>query len=381
MDGVPGRKSPAVTVHAGVSVGLATLLLILLGTSAAATRFAVEDIVIGRGSEQVHGIRLHNTATGELLTAITDVGGRVEELVLREPKTQQLRAVLLDHGGNASAIRANAHWQNQLLIPYANRIKDGRYRWNGSDYQLPVNEDKPPWRHNAIHGLLWNQTLAVAARAADDRMASVTLAFTFRDVVPGYPFALALRVTYTLSDAGLAVQINATNLDPHWPLPFYNGMHPYFRLHNVPVSQAYLVFDPCTSWVHMDVEDGNSNLNSTMIPTGRVSAVHAYNGSAPIGGSPTAPTYIDDEFKALRSCAGQRGFRTTLRDGDTDIVLWQDENYRFLQVFSGSMSLWGAPAVAIEPMSAACNAFNSGNGLHTIDGGETFSSTYGIQLE
>jgi aldose 1-epimerase len=38
-----------------------------------------------------------------------------------------------------------------LLAPWPNRIRDGRYRLNGTSYQVPVTE---PERGNALHGLV-----------------------------------------------------------------------------------------------------------------------------------------------------------------------------------------------------------------------------------
>ncbi len=33
-------------------------------------------------------------------------------------------------------------------------------------------------------------------------------------------------------------------------------------------------------------------------------------------------------------------------------MLWQDENYRFVQIFTGAMANFGINAIALEPMSA-----------------------------
>jgi len=41
--------------------------------------------------------------------------------------------------------------RGQVLIPWPNRLADGRYRFDGIDYQVPLTE---PEKHNAIHGLL-----------------------------------------------------------------------------------------------------------------------------------------------------------------------------------------------------------------------------------
>jgi aldose 1-epimerase len=39
--------------------------------------------------------------------------------------------------------------RGQPLIPWPNRVRDGRYRWGGAEHQLPLNE---PAKGNAIHG-------------------------------------------------------------------------------------------------------------------------------------------------------------------------------------------------------------------------------------
>ena len=55
---------------------------------------------------------------------------------------------LLD--GYAVEQRATAA-RGQTLIPWPNRLRDGRYRFDGEEHQLPLTE---PEKHNAIHGLV-----------------------------------------------------------------------------------------------------------------------------------------------------------------------------------------------------------------------------------
>ena len=51
--------------------------------------------------------------------------------------------------------------RGQSLIPWPNRLRDGRYSFDGEEHQLPLTE---PAKHNAIHGLVrWaNWSAAVA---------------------------------------------------------------------------------------------------------------------------------------------------------------------------------------------------------------------------
>jgi galactose mutarotase-like enzyme len=41
--------------------------------------------------------------------------------------------------------------RGQVLIPWPNRLQDGRYEFDGRRHQLPLNE---PEHRNAIHGLV-----------------------------------------------------------------------------------------------------------------------------------------------------------------------------------------------------------------------------------
>src|ERR1044071_7274242 len=52
----------------------------------------------------------------------------------------------------------------QILAPWPNRIRDGKYEFEGQSYQLPLTE---PARHNAIHGLTNWSRWTLAERSAD----------------------------------------------------------------------------------------------------------------------------------------------------------------------------------------------------------------------
>ena len=41
--------------------------------------------------------------------------------------------------------------RGQTLVPWPNRVKDGKWSWHGDDLQLALTE---PEQHNAIHGLV-----------------------------------------------------------------------------------------------------------------------------------------------------------------------------------------------------------------------------------
>jgi aldose 1-epimerase len=51
--------------------------------------------------------------------------------------------------------------RGQVLIPWPNRLQDGRYEFDGRRHQLPLNE---PEHRNAIHGLVRWATWTAAER-------------------------------------------------------------------------------------------------------------------------------------------------------------------------------------------------------------------------
>jgi len=88
------------------------------------------------------------------------------------------------------------------LIPWPNLLGDGRYRFDGTDYQVALTE---PDKQNAIHGLLRWQSWSVREHAANRLTMGVRL-----HPSPGYPFGLDVRIDYRLGRDGLTATTIAT---------------------------------------------------------------------------------------------------------------------------------------------------------------------------
>jgi aldose 1-epimerase len=64
------------------------------------------------------------------------------------------------------------------------------------------------------------------------------------------------------------------------------------------------------------------------------------------------------------------------------VEIWQDENCHWVQVFTTRKFPKGAAeglAVAIEPMTAPPNGFNSGEGVRWLEPDEHWSVTWGVR--
>src|SRR2546430_2559661 len=124
-----------------------------------------------------------------------------------------------------------SHGRGQVLVPWPNRLADGRYDFGGETLQLPLGE---PARRNAIHGLVrWSEWRLLEHAGSRVRMGHVLWPLT------GYPFTLALELEYDLSDAGLRVTMRAENVGRR-PAPYGAGMHPYVRAELGPIDGTTL---------------------------------------------------------------------------------------------------------------------------------------------
>jgi aldose 1-epimerase len=244
--------------------------------------------------------------------------------------------------------------RGQLLAPWPNRIEDGRYELDGRSHQLPIDE---PERWNAIHGLTRWSRWSLAERTAE-RVA-------FEHVLyprPGYPFSLALRAEYALSDEGLTVRTETTNVGPD-TAPYGVGSHPYLAVDHDLVDDVEL-----------------------RVPAASVLVANARG--IPVGSAPVADEGLD--FRAPRTIGPlelDHCFTDLERDGDGrarvevgTTTLWADESYPYLMVFTGD----GLPdverrSVAVEPMTCAPNAFRSGEGLVRLEPGQSHLGSWGIR--
>jgi aldose 1-epimerase len=244
--------------------------------------------------------------------------------------------------------------RGQLLVPWPNRIEDGSYEFGGRSHQLALNE---PARQNAIHGLVRWSNWSVADRAAD-RVA-------FEHVLypqPGYPFALELRVEYSLSEDGLAARTEATNAGSE-PAPYGAGWHPYLAVDQDVVDGVELRVPAAT--VLIADERGLPVASAAVADQGL-----DFREPRPIG-----PAKLDHCFTDVERDADGRA---EVRLGTT--TLWADESYPYLMVFTGDpLPDVARRSVAVEPMTCAPNAFRSGEGLVRLEPGESHAASWGIR--
>ena len=245
-----------------------------------------------------------------------------------------------------------------VLVPWPNRIPDGVWKLDGVPQQLDLTE---PDKHNAIHGLLRHAPYSVIERTDG----AVTLGAT---VYPqhGYPFLLETSVRHELTDDGMTVTHRITN-ESDQPAPVAIGTHPFFQIGDVPTDELTLTVHAGTRF------PVDERLN--------VSAEIAVDGGYDLrDGRKVADINLDDAFGDVKP-DNQVTAVLTAPDGRS-VALWQDENFPYVQIFTTRKFPRGTgfvTAIAMEPMTAPANAFNTGQSLKWLNPGETWQAAWGIR--
>ena len=248
------------------------------------------------------------------------------------------------------------------LLPWPNRLRDGRYEFMGTTYQTPITEVA---RQNAIHGLTRWLNWAGAQEAADRVVMGLVL-----HAQDGYPFTLSLSIDYQLSEHGLTVRTTATNAGDQ-PLPYGAGHHPYLTVGTERIDQAALRLP---ALLRLEVDD-------RQIPTGRLIQV-AGTESDFLELRPIGATRLDAAFTNLvadTDCLTRILMQSP--DGRRRLTLWMDQTYSYVMVFTGDTipdARRRRRGLAIEPMTCAPNAFQNGLGLIRLEPGQAVLTTWGI---
>ncbi len=246
-----------------------------------------------------------------------------------------------------------------VLVPWPNRIEDGRWRLNGEVQQLDLTE---PDRHNAIHGLLRNQPYRMVHRTES----SITLAATVF-AQHGYPFQLETSVRYELREDGLRTTHGVRNVS-RAPAPYAVGAHPYLTIGDVPAQELTLTVSATSRF---ETDDRLNPVREVPVE-GTEFDLHE--------GRRAGDLHLDTGFGGVHTVDGASAWLTA-PDGRR-VSLLQDDEWGYLQVFvnhafpkAGGQGL----AVALEPMTAPAGAFVSGKGVRWVEPGASWEGGWGIR--
>lgn len=297
---------------------------------------------------------LVNAATGEKASIIPEYGANVNSLILS--RNNRLHEIIYSDK-NTKELHANCCYRGAKLIPFPNRINNGKYKFQEKSYQLELNHEE---EKHAIHGFVYNQPFTVNNVVTESNFAKIDLEYDYNGDKKGYPFKLKVLVNYILCNEGFRVNTMIINVSGQ-RIPVGDGWHPYFSM-SEKIDDLKLKI-PSSTKIEVD---------SRMIPTGETTVYSGFQDFETIN-----DTSFDTGFVVNQSSDATTSLYSPKTD--TTINLWQEsENgkYRYLQIYTPP----DRKSIAIEPMSCMTDAFNNQNGLVVLEPGDSFSGSYGIYL-
>lgn len=245
-------------------------------------------------------------------------------------------------------LHENPYHPGALLSPWVNRVRNGNYSFEGRNYQLEINEHH---LGNAIHGLLARKPFEISQENS-----KATLTYSYSAEEKAYPFPFEMQLIYSFTEENIfQLRFTAKNTGTG-NMPFACGWHPYFCLGEGNLADWTIRFDSISKF-HSD---------SQMIPLRE----EAYDASRGVN---MGDEILDNVFR-LQPMEKHMTHLYNKSKKESLYIEQSSLDFPFLVVFAPA----NEDCVAIEPMSANTDAFNTGDGLRILAPGESFESTVKI---
>lgn len=282
-------------------------------------------------------------------------------LEINSPNNSLQAKIVLNEGASLQELKLNNHkiinnldpltysdtYASSLLFPFANRIKDGTYNFDGKTYKLYKNQEQ---EGNALHGLIYNKSFKVLDQKTTNTSATVQLEYIETNLTEGFPFTYSIKVTYTFSENNVELSVSAKNTSKT-PFPFTLGWHPYFTsddLYNSSIS-----FD---SNKKLDIGERNITKGITNID-------------------------LIDNFeiqdKQLDDCWILNSDEVVFKTPKYNLQFNATAKNNFLQAYTPDKK----NTIAIEPTTGVSDSFNNQIGLQTLKPNETYSITWTLKID
>ena len=215
-----------------------------------------------------------------------------------------------------------------LMLPWANRIRDGLLRFQGQSWQLQTTKDDGTARHGDVRKRAW--------QVLESSETHIRLHLESKDYEDfNFPFALAAELEFRLDEADFIWVVTLINQDT-MPFPAGFGFHPYFlRLaDNMPLLQV-----PC----EQQFELVKNLAESAPVP---IKPELDFREARPVGDD----LKFDD---LLTHRARNEPVRLIYEAWQTEIQMHIDPLYRHIILFSAEDG-----SLAVEPQTNANDGFN-----------------------
>jgi galactose mutarotase-like enzyme len=242
-----------------------------------------------------------------------------------------------------------------LLYPWANRLGRFGYQAAGEQVTLDQADTRLPRDSQGlpIHGVLPSLLSWDAAGDAGAGTIDARLTWTSAELLELFPYPHEVRLNVAVADGELIIATTVC-ANRGQPVPVSFGYHPYLRIPSAPRD----------TW---DVELAASRrlvLDERGIPTGEREPV--LQTCVKLGRSSW-----DTGFDGLA-----RPARWRASGGAQSVTVMFEAGYDFAQVFAPD----GEEFICFEPMTAPCDALNSGDGLRIVPLGEEHRGVFSVTV-
>jgi aldose 1-epimerase len=238
-----------------------------------------------------------------------------------------------------------------IMLPWANRIRDGVLRFEGEAYALKTADDGTA-RHGDVRNRPWT-VVETSGQHARLRLNSAD----FPDM--NFPFRFSAEVEYSLDERDFVWRLALTNEDTR-PMPAGFGHHPYFLR-----RQGVQLQIPCT--YHFPLTDSMATGAPVPVPPAL-----DFRALRPLG-----DVVLDDLL------TGRIGSEPAhIRYDGLSIVMGAEALFAHFIAFAPA----GKPFFALEPQTNANDGFNlyangiTGSGVFVLAPGETRAGTVRLGL-
>ena len=287
-------------------------------------------------NKQLNCLEISNSSKTSCAKIYLDAGASLQELTLNG------HAIIQD----LSPLSYSDTYASSILFPFANRIKDGVYTFEGKTYQFEVNQKE---ENNALHGLVYNKTFKIINQNTDKESASVTLEYNEPNETNGFPYSYNIQLEYILTNTNLDLKVTVKNTDSK-SFPFTLGWHPYF--------------------ISEDLKNSSIEMESTQkLLIGQRNITTGIEDTNPVNTFNIEDKQLDDCW-ALNS--GDVYFNTPkykLHIGSTG-------NNNFVQAYTPPR----LNTIAIEPTTGVSDSFNNKIGLEVLKTNETYTINWNLKI-
>jgi aldose 1-epimerase len=305
------------------------------------SRFQVDEATLGPWST----VELRDALTGAH-AAIALHGATL--LTLQVPHAGAVHEVAAGYR-DAGELQACSGSRFAVMAPFANRVADARYRFEGAAFDLQPGTSRG---RGIRHGYVRSEPFEIVSLRADEDSAAVTLGYRGLrpGAHPGWPFAVDLDVDFRLHEGGLDLTFSQHNVGDR-AAPSFVGWHPYFRVGDEAVDGWELKV-PARYCVLTDADLVPLSGDEAYAPLDQQPA-HDFRQWRAIG-----EAVLDVAYAGLQADADGR-IRSRLRNPDSglELRLWQSGGV--MLAFTGdALPDRARKALALEPMEAMTDAFN-----------------------